>query len=69
MSKFSQLLDKIISKESKEKIKSNIIDPIVNELSIQSKYYIIILIVLYLSLLIPIILVILILLRNNLTIC
>ena len=65
MSKFSFFLERIISKENKEKIKSNLIDPIVTDLTSNMKPYILVLLILYLSLLIPIIIVIMILLRHN----
>jgi len=65
MSKFSFFLEKIISKENKEKIKSSLIDPIVTDLTNNMKPYIFVLLIIYLSLLIPIIIVIMILLRHN----
>lgn len=65
MSKFSLILDKILSKESKEKIRINLIDPIVEDITINIKLYLLIVLFLYLSLLIPIIIIIMILLRNK----
>jgi hypothetical protein len=65
MSKFSLFLDKIISKESKEKIKINVIDPIVNDLTRNIKPYLLVLLFLYLSLLIPILITIMILLKST----
>jgi hypothetical protein len=63
MSKFSLFLDRIISKENKEKIKQNLIDPIVNDLIIHIKPFLLVLLGLYLSLLIPLLIIIMILLR------
>ena len=65
MSKFSFFLEKIISKENKEKIKCSLIDPIVTDLTNNMKPYVFVLLIIYLSLLIPIIIVIMILLRHN----
>ena len=65
MSKFTLLLDKIISKESKDKIKINLIDPIVTDLTSNIQLYLLIMLCLYLSLLIPIIFIIILIVRKD----
>jgi hypothetical protein len=56
-SRFNGILEKLISKENKDRIKHNLINPLLIEISREAKPYLFCLVGLYMSLIIPLLLI------------
>lgn len=65
MAKFSDIIDKLITCENKDKLKKNLILPIMNEMTNEVKPYFIFLIGIYISIVVPLLIIIIILLTQN----
>ena len=65
MSKISQLIDKLITCENKDKLKKNVITPILNEMTNEVKPYFFFLVGIYISIVVPLLIIIIILLTQK----
>jgi ABC-type transport system involved in cytochrome bd biosynthesis fused ATPase/permease subunit len=65
MSKISDIIDKVISRENKDKFKAQIVRPILDEINNELKPYFFFLVGMYMSIIIPLILIIIILLLRK----